>query len=136
MSVHFDPDTAAADLLAIIENVIQRFESNDSSVSRFDSERGDLDHMIELTSYNAAEGYQLVKKVRENRRARRICKDENLVMKPLYEFIQAGGGKLLKEIRALVKETEKQARYRESRQYHPRTAIVSAGEFKQRRVKP
>ncbi|MCD9026028.1 hypothetical protein [Cohnella silvisoli] len=132
---HFDPETAADNILFIFEAVIKRFEQNDLAVSRYDSERGDLDHMIELTSYNAAEGYQLVKNVRENRRARRICKDENLVLKPIYDFIRSNNDKLLKDMKVIARETEKKASYRDNQKYHPRTAIISVDDFNKKRVK-
>jgi hypothetical protein len=132
---HFDPETATVNALFLIESVVKRFEQNDAAVVRFDSERGDLDHMIELTSFNAAEGYQLVKKVKDNRRARRICKDENLVMKPLYDFIRLNNDKFLKDIRGVAREAEKKASYRDNQKYYPRTPIVTAEEFNKRRVK-
>jgi len=132
---HFDPDTAAENILFLIESVVKRFEQNDAAISRYDSERGDLDHMIELTTYNAAEGFQLVKRVKENRRARRICKDENLVMKPLYDYLKQNGEKLLKEMRTIAKATEKAVAYREKQKYHPRTNIITADEFERKRVR-
>ncbi len=132
--IQFDPKQAANQLLYLVETVLKQFEQNDASISKYDSERGDLDHIVELTSYNAAEGYQLVRKIRENRRKRRICKDENHAMKTLYEYIKRNEG-LLRDLRAIVKATEKQVAFLDSRQYHPRTGVITANEFEQKRVR-
>lgn len=134
--IHFDPDKAAGQILYLLESVIKRFDQNDNSIAKLDSERSDLDHMIELTAFNAAEGYQLVKKVKDNRRHRRICKDENHAMKPLYEFIKRNGDQMLRDYRRIAKETEKQSEYLEKRQYHPRTNVIAADVFQKKRVKP
>ena len=130
---NFEPERAAAQVLFLIESVVKRFEQNDAAVSRYDSERGDLDHVIELTAFSASQGYDLVKRIRDNRRARRICKDENLVMKPLYDFIQKNG-QIIRDLKRISRETERQAAYLENRQYHPRTGIISAEELRQKRI--
>lgn len=131
----FNPETATSNLLSLLESIVQRFDHNDAAISRYDSERGDLDHMIELTPFNASEGYKLIKKVKANRTARRVCKDENLVLKPMYDFIRLNNDKLLRDIRHVAKEAEKKKSYRDSQKYHPRSSIITPEEFNRKRVK-
>lgn len=115
------------EMLVTIENFAKLVESFDAEklatqddVSTVDCELQDLLHEIELTSFNASEGYQLARKIKEVLMRRRQIKDCFKIIQLLDDnFIKNNKGigvtlfKALKNIRNLKESQSK-------RVYHPR----------------
>ncbi|MFD2334751.1 hypothetical protein ACFSR7_36370 [Cohnella sp. GCM10020058] len=129
MTIPFDPFTAPQLISELAENIVRRVEKNDAEISRLDSEWNDLAHLVELTSYDAPEGWRILRKQKENRRARRRCKDENAVMRPLYEYLIKSDEQIMKELRRSGKEAGRVASNQKNRQYSPRTDMFTKEEF-------
>lgn len=76
------------DFCAFIRSVIARFDENQHQQDAAEARRMDLQHCIEMTeALTEEEEHQLYSKLSESFRTRRICKYENLVMKPLYDAV-------------------------------------------------
>lgn len=129
MNTPFDPFTAPQLIAELAENIVRRYEKNDTEISRLDSEWGDIAHLIELATFDAAEGRRILRKQKENRKARRRCKDENAVMRPLYEYLTKNDDQIMKELRRSGKEAGRVASNQKNRQYSPRSDMFTKAEF-------
>lgn len=128
---------SAAEMIGYIEKVrhifaeVPRiFEKNDRRIEQLDKESGDLMHAIELLEYDEEQGIRYIEEIKENRRSRRRCKDQNLVLKPLYDYIKAHP-KILQELRLCEKESEKLCQVLADRKYYPRIRMELAKAFEQ-----
>lgn len=120
-----------ADKLAdIFAEVPRLFEKNDRRIEQLDKESGDLLHAIELLDFDDEQALHYIAQLRQNRLDRRRCKDQNLVLKPLYEYIKTRP-KVLTELRLCRKETEKACQLLADRSYHPRIRMELAQAFEQ-----
>ena len=73
------------DLLNHIEN---NWDSIYDGIGQADRETQDILHEMELTSFNASEGYALAKKLQEVRQRRRRLKNEKEALKDIKEFYE------------------------------------------------
>lgn len=74
-------------LLSTIDDSINTFEENKNSIIDRDKEVVDLYHEIELTNFNAYEGYRLAKELQTVLKERRECKNENRTLEILVDFL-------------------------------------------------
>ena len=73
---------------AFIRSVIARYNENARQQELAEARRMDLQHAIELTEeLTDEEEHQLYCKLTEALRIRRICKHENMLLKPLYDQV-------------------------------------------------
>lgn len=81
------PEKTLKDFLDFARNVLSRYEGNLSRISELESAQQDILHKIELSDkMNACHGYDMYQKLFEIRSERRDCKDENDLLKPLYQY--------------------------------------------------
>lgn len=76
------------DFCAFIRSVIARYDENAHQQELAEARRMDLQHAIELTEeLTDEEEHQLYSKLTESLRIRRVCKHENMLLKPLYDQV-------------------------------------------------
>lgn len=83
-----DIEQATMMLRTIITEAPKLLESNSEEITRLEKEIMDIDHIIELTEFNASKGYKLAKEIQKARRRRRVLKDQNELIKPLVEVLK------------------------------------------------
>lgn len=109
-------------MVQIIQDVIKSYERNEERVKAIEGELNDLNHEIELTpSRNMYSGYLLYKSIRELRIERRQRKEENELMKDMYEYFKGQQGQSFKnKIQQIQGNAAKLREVQERRTYTPR----------------
>lgn len=109
-------------MVQIIQDVIKNYERNEERIKCIEGELNDLNHEIELTpSRNMYSGYLLYKAIRELRIERRGCKEENELMKDMYEYFKGQQGQAFKsKIQQIQGSAAKLREVQEHRTYTPR----------------
>lgn len=109
-------------IVQIIQDVIKNYERNEERIKGIEGELNDLNHEIELTpSRNMYSGYLLYKAIRELRIERRRCKEENELMKDMYEYFKGQQGQAFKnKIQQIQSNAAKLREVQEHRTYTPR----------------
>ena len=81
-------------------------------------------HYIELhEDMNASEGYKTYRKLAEVRRERRVCKNENELLLPIYTFIQQNP-KFINELATVLGRTRTAREAINKRMYSARTDVI------------
>ena len=70
-----------------INDIIRAFRSNEEKLQQYHNELLDLEHIIEFQDANIVSGYKLYKQLQTLRRKRRILKNEQQSIEPLYNFL-------------------------------------------------
>ena len=84
-------------MVQIFQDVVKSYERNEERIKCIEGELNDLNHEIELTpSKNMYSGYLLYKSIRELRIERRCCKEENELLKDMYEYFKSQPGQAFK----------------------------------------
>lgn len=65
----------------------KRIESNEEELKKIDQEIQDLLHVIELGTFDAAKGSQILKQLKKARQERRRVKNDLELLDPIKEFI-------------------------------------------------
>lgn len=109
-------------MVQIVQDVIKNYERNEDRIRCIEEELNDLNHEIELTpSKNMYSGYLLYKSIRELRIERRRCKEENELMKDMYEYFKGQQGQAFKnKIQSIQSNAAKLREVQEHRTYTPR----------------
>ena len=109
-------------MIQIVQDVLKNYERNEERIRCIEDELNDLNHEIELTpSKNMYSGYLLYKSIRELRIERRRCKEENELLKDMYEFFKSQVGKEFKnKIQQIQGNAAKLREVQERRTYTPR----------------
>lgn len=109
-------------MVQIIQDVIKSYERNEERIKCIEGELNDLNHEIELTpSRNMYSGYLLYKAIRELRIERRRCKEENELMKDMYDYFKGQQGQSFKsKIQQIQGNAAKLREVQERRTYTPR----------------
>lgn len=109
-------------MVQIVQDVIKNYERNEDRIKCIEEELNDLNHEIELTpSKNMYSGYLLYKSIRELRIERRCCKEENELMKDMYEYFKGQQGQAFKnKIQQIQSNAAKLREVQERRTYTPR----------------
>ncbi|WP_137744567.1 hypothetical protein [Robertmurraya siralis] len=68
-------------------NYPKRLELNQEELKKIDSEIQDILHVIELTSFNASDGYKWAKELQRLRKSRRMLKDELEQLEKIKDFL-------------------------------------------------
>lgn len=109
-------------MVQIFQDVIKNYERNEERIKCIEGELNDLNHEIELTpSKNMYSGYLLYKSIRELRIERRCCKEENELLKDMYEFFKSQVGQEFKnKVQQIQGSAAKLREVQERRTYTPR----------------
>lgn len=84
-------------IITIYQDVIKTYEKNQETIKEIEDELNDVNHEIELsTPKDMYKGYLMYKTVRELRQRRRQCKDENALLKDMYDFLKGQQGQQFK----------------------------------------
>lgn len=109
-------------MVQIFQDVVKSYERNEERIKCIEGELNDLNHEIELTpSKNMYSGYLLYKSIRELRIERRCCKEENELLKDMYEFFKSQVGQEFKnKVQQIQGNAAKLREIQERRTYTPR----------------
>jgi len=84
-------------IISIYQSVINRYENNLDIIKQAEEELNDLNHECELSEpKDMYKGYLMYKQIREVRQRRRLAKDENEILKDMYEFFKTQQGQIFK----------------------------------------
>lgn len=109
-------------IVTIFQNVINTYEYNEDNIKRIEGELQDIFHEIELTnSKDMFSGYKLYKEIRELRIERRKCKNENELLRDMYEYFKGDQAQHFKsKIQQIQGSSTKVAKAQENRTYTPK----------------
>lgn len=83
--------------IQIANDVVKKYESNVEVIKQTEDELTDVYHEIELGKpQDLYGGYKLYKQVKDLRMRRRQAKDENDLLKDMYEYIKSQSGQSFK----------------------------------------
>lgn len=83
--------------IQIANDVVKKYESNVEVIKQTEDELTDVYHEIELGKpQDMYGGYKLYKQVKDLRMKRRQAKDENDLLKDMYEYIKSQSGQAFK----------------------------------------
>lgn len=74
-------------ILSILDEVKRTYEYNYEEINLRDKETQDLLHDIEMGNHNTAKLVKLAKELQRARKERRLMKEENECLEPLYNFL-------------------------------------------------
>jgi hypothetical protein len=114
-----DAQSTVSALVNMLKDVKHTYENNQQDITYLDNEYNDLNHAIELLNLNASQGFKMYKQLKKNRTDRRIAKDTNQQLKPLYDFLQ-NHSKLIKELNQIQNEVQKIKKQQKNRDYRLR----------------
>lgn len=107
---------AFAEILNDIDNVWSELHEK---LKQYELESNDLLHEIELTNFNACEGYILAKKLKEVRQRRREVKNKQEILQYVKDFA-ANNKNLIITLYKLAKSMEEKLDIQQNRVYVPR----------------
>ena len=109
-------------MVTIFQDVTKNYERNVEEIRRIEEELNDLNHEAELSEQkDMYKGYLLYKAIRELRIERRRCKEENELMKDMYEYFKSQQGQAFKsKIQQIQGSAAKLREVQERRTYVPR----------------
>lgn len=83
------PEEALKAFLSFLRSVQPRYNFNYETVGKCDLTMQDILHKIEMAdNMDAKHGYQVYKMARDTRRERRVCKNENDLLRPICVFLE------------------------------------------------
>jgi hypothetical protein len=86
--IYEDVEQTVTMLRSIIFDTPKVYENNKVSIEMCEKEIIDIEHVLELTNFNASRGYTLAKEIKDVRIRRRELKDQNELLGPLVEVVQ------------------------------------------------
>ena len=109
-------------IVQIFKDVIYNYERNIEIIKETEEELNDLYHEAELSApKDLYGGWKLYSAIRETRIRRRTAKEENEVMKDLYEYLTSQTGQTFKnKIQNIQGNAVRIQSMQESRTYQPR----------------
>lgn len=109
-------------IVTIFQDVIRTYENNLDIIRQTEETLNDLNHEAELSeNKDMYHGYLLYKEIRDVRRKRRLAKDENLLLKDLYDYLSTQQGQAFKnKIRDIQGRSAKVYEAQQHRTYKPR----------------
>lgn len=108
--------------IQIANDVVKKYESNVEVIKQTEDELTDVYHEIELGKpQDMYGGYKLYKQVKDLRMRRRQAKDENDLLKDMYEYIKSQPGQSFKsKIQSIQGNSVKVYEAQSRRTYTPR----------------
>ena len=112
----------ASMIVTIFKDVAEKYEDNLEVIKQAEDELNDLSHEIELSSpKDMYKGYLVYKEIREVRIRRRTAKEENELLKDMYEYFISQTGQAFKsKIQSIQGNSVKIRNSQEHRTYQPR----------------
>jgi hypothetical protein len=109
-------------LIQIATDVVKRYESNEDIIKQTEEELNDVYHEIELgKDQDLHGGWKLYRQVKDLRTKRRQAKDENALLKDMYEYIKSQQGQTFKnKIQSIQGSSAKVYEAQGRRTYTPR----------------
>ena len=109
-------------IITIYQDVMKNYERNLEDIKRIEEELNDLNHEAELSEpKNMYQGYLIYKSIRELRIERRRCKEENELLKDMYEYFKSQVGQEFKhKVQQIQGNAAKLREVQERRTYTPR----------------
>ena len=109
-------------VVTIFQDVKKNYENNLEIIKNTEDELNDLYHECELADpkdmYN---GWKIYRAIRETRIRRRAAKEENEVLKDMYEYLNSQAGQTFKsKVQSIQGNAAKIRSTQESRTYQPR----------------
>lgn len=89
-----DIEQTAITVRDAIRNIPKQYGHNQDKIKNLEDERQDILHLIELTNFNAYEGYKLSNELQRIQQERRKLKKENELLKPLIQPLSKMKGNL------------------------------------------
>ena len=84
-------------MIQIASDVVKRYESNEATIRQTEEEINDINHEIELgKDQDLYGGWKLYKQIRDLRIRRRQAKDENQLLKDMYDYVKSQQGQSFK----------------------------------------
>ena len=118
-----NPNQVLGDFISNVRNMVNRYERNDARIREIETQLVDLDHFIEIAPYqNVPKGYKIYRKIAELRRERRACKNENDLLRPVYDHFHATA--VLNKLSAVHSEVSRTMTAVNSRYYTIRTSVL------------
>lgn len=111
-----------SNIIQIANDVVRRYESNEDIIKRTEGELTDIEHEIELgNSQDLYGGWKLYKQIKELRMQRRQAKNENELLRDMYEYIKSQSGQTFKsKIQSIQSNSAKVYDAQSKRVYTPR----------------
>lgn len=119
MDVFEDVEQTAIMIRDAIRDIPKRVHSNNVDVDQIHKETQDLLHLLELTSFNASEGYNISRQLKDIRQERRRIKNENEMIEPLANVLKKFKNNL-QELDKVVGDIRNVKSRLNQRRYHPR----------------
>lgn len=112
----------ASTIVTIFKDVVKKYEDNIKIIKQSEDELNDLQHEIELSSpKDMYKGYLMYKEIREVRIRRRVAKEENELLKDMYDYFVGQNGQTFKsKIQSIQGNSAKIMNSQEQRTYQPR----------------
>ncbi|MDD5980174.1 MAG: hypothetical protein PUC23_03580 [bacterium] len=112
----------ASTIVTIFADVVKNYERNLEIIKQAEDELNDLSHEIELSSpKDMYKGYLVYKEIRDIRIRRRIAKEENELLKDMYDYFISPNGQTFKgKIQSIQGNSVKIRNSQEQRTYRPR----------------
>lgn len=109
-------------IIQIFQDVVKNYERNLEIIKQAEDELNDLNHEAELSApKDMYKGYLLYKDIRETRIRRRTAKEENELLKDIYDYFQSPQGQAFKsKIQSIQGASVKLRTTQETRTYTPR----------------
>ena len=108
--------------IQIANDVVKRYESNEDIIKQTQEELTDVEHEIELSKdQDMYHGWLLYRQIKDLRNKRRQAKDENALLKDMYEYIKSQQGQTFKsKIQSIQSSSAKVYDAQSKRTYQPR----------------
>lgn len=109
-------------IVEIFQSVIKNYEMNVDIIKQCEAELNDLNHEAELSEpKDMYKGYLVYKAIRETRIRRRTAKEENELLKDIYDYFNSQQGQAFKsKIQSIQGNSAKLRATQEARTYTPR----------------
>lgn len=109
-------------IVTIFQDVIKNYEMNLDTIKQTEAELNDLYHEAELSEpKDMYKGYLVYKAIRDTRIRRRTAKEENELLKDIYDYFQSPQGQAFKsKIQSIQGNSVKLRATQEARTYQPR----------------
>ena len=109
-------------IVTIFQDVLRNYEMNLDTIKQCEDELNDLYHEAELSNpKDMYKGYLVYKAIRETRIRRRTAKEENELLKDIYDYFQSPQGQAFKsKIQSIQGNSAKLRATQEARTYQPR----------------
>lgn len=109
-------------IITIFQSVVKDYERNLEIIKETEEELNDLYHEAELSEpKDMYKGYLVYKAIRDTRIRRRTAKEENELLKDMYEYLKSQSGQAFKtKIQSIQGNSVKLRTIQESRTYQPR----------------